>query len=603
MTIDPLHPRILQFAPGAALKASYIDPGKYVASRLVADLADSWMAGAEADALTPATAARQSVVIRRLGEFLTEDADRFLTLNGHGAEVVRRLHDWESAAVNQFPPPSVHAKKLGTALRLHVARHLRTYDLEGGVLDDWAKSSVLDGRPYECLPLDEFNNSERLELERTCREIVRATEDRLRRGAELLEVGRDPRSGGWDQVENVLWALRYLPYDPSFRQHLAGDQRQLDSRAVDLMSGVIRRRVNAPPIPAAVGAFLVPSDEYLLAIRILLHLQTGWAPEESAQLRRADIEFSGDAVRVRARKLRAQRVRWHTLDSPHQPPWGWKAGDLLRRASFAMKHAHAMTPAETTFWVVPVQNSRNRLPNEYPSFQLRPEYFMQDCSLRTLVEKYTLSISRPYDMRRLRKTVKSARAVLIGSLNGAAGDDHSIEVFRNHYAQTTTVHTIAAQTVLRAQQKVLDRARKGPTFVDVAAKALAVNGVDPELAVIANAVAAESPLEQQLSITACRDPYQGPAGQPGTLCHASPSMCLQCRNAVIFRDHLPRLVAYRTTLADIEKTMTPIAFTDIYGEQMVNLDAVLARFSDDEIDRARAQRLHVHRPFGQRAEQ
>ena len=223
--------------------------------------------------------------------------------------------------------------------------------------------------------------------------------------------------------------------------------------------------------------------------------------------------------------------------------------------------------------------------------------------MRTLVEKYALSISKPYDMRRLRKTVKSARAVLIGTLNGAAGDDHSIEVFRNHYAQTTTVHTIAAQTVLRAQQKVLDRARKGPTFVDVAAKALVVNGADPELAVIANTVAAESPLDQQLSITGCRDPYHGPADLPGTLCHASPSMCLQCRNAVIFRDHLPRLVAYRTTLTEIEKTMAPISFAETYGEQMVNVDAVLARFSDDEIERARALQLHVHRPFGQRAEQ
>lgn len=603
MKIDDSHPRILRFAPGTALKASYIDPGKYVASRLMAELADSWMAGAEVDALTPATAARQSVVIRRLGEFLTEDADRFLTLNGDGADVVRRLHDWESAAVQKFPPPSIHAKKLGIALRNHVARHLLTHGLDSGVLADWANSNVLDGRPYECLPLDEFSNSERLELERTCRDIVRATEDRLRRGDELLESGTDPRTGGWDQVENLLWALRHLPYDTSFQHYLAGKQRQLDSRAIDLMSGVIRRRVNAPPIAAAAGAFLAPSDEYLLAIRILLHLQTGWAPEESAQLRREDIEYSDDTVRVRARKLRAQRVRWHTLDSPHQPPWGWKAGDLLRRATYAMRHAHALTPADPAFWMVPVQNARNRQPNEYPSFTLRPEYFMQDCSLRTLVERYALSISRPYDMRRLRKTVKSARAVLIGTLNGAAGDDHSIEVFRNHYAQTTTVHTIAAQTVLRAQQKVLDRARKGPTFVDADATTLAKNRADPELAVIADTVATESPLEQQLSITACRDPYQGPAGQAGTLCHASPSMCLQCRNAVIFRDHLPRLVAYRITLEEIERTMAPIPFAETYGQQRINLDAVLARFTDDQLDAARALKLDVHRPFGQRAEQ
>jgi hypothetical protein len=44
MTIDDLEPRVLRFASGTALKASYIYPGKYVASRLVAELADAWMA-------------------------------------------------------------------------------------------------------------------------------------------------------------------------------------------------------------------------------------------------------------------------------------------------------------------------------------------------------------------------------------------------------------------------------------------------------------------------------------------------------------------------------------------------------------------------------
>ena len=593
---------MLRFPAGTALKASYIDPAKYVASRLVAELADAWMAGAEADALTPATAARQSVVIRRLGEFLTEDADRFLTLSGDGAEVARRLHDWESEMVNCFPPPSVHAKKLGMTLRNHVARHLQSSGVFDGVLADWASSNVLDGRPYECVPLDEFSNSERLELERTCRDIVRRTEERLARGDTMLKAAQDPRDGGWDRADNVLWVLRHLPYDSSFRAHLAGEGRQLDARVVDLLSGVARDRLKAPPIAAAVGAFLVPTDEYLLAIRVLLHLQTGWAPEESAQLRRDDIEYSDDALRVRARKLRAQRIRWHTLDSSHQPPWGWKAGDLMRRAAHAMQHAHALTPEEPAFWVTPVQNARDRKPDEYPSFVLRPEYFNAKRSLRGLIERHGLSISQPYDMRRLRKTVKSARAVVLGTLNGAAGDDHSIEVFRNHYAQTTTVHTIAAQTVLRAQQKVLTRAVNGPTFVEANAVELKRNHPDPELAILAESVATETPVEQELTVAACRDPYGGPVGQRGSLCHASPSMCLQCRNAVIFRDHLPRLIAYSAILANIEKSMAPVPFAETYGQQRVNIDAVLARFPDEQVEAARSLTPRLHRPFGQRAE-
>ncbi|SIL19316.1 Uncharacterised protein [Mycobacteroides abscessus subsp. abscessus] len=361
--------------------------------------------------------------------------------------------------------------------------------------------------------------------------------------------------------------------------------------------------MKARPLVTAVGAYLTPEDEYLLAIRVLLHLQTGWAPEESRRLLRSDIEFGDSSVRVRATKLRAQRIRWHTLPSTQQPPWGWKAGDLIRRAAHAMQHAHALTPDEPLFWVTGIRSARDRRDDEYPQYFIRARHFGGPNSLNKLIGRYGLSISEPHDMRRIRKTVKSARAALLGTLNGAAGDDHSVEVFRGHYAQTTTVHTIAAQTVLRAQRKVLERASNGPTFIDATAADVAASPIDSDVAALAASVAEESPTEQQLTLSACRDPYEPPVGQTGSLCHASPSLCLQCRNAVIFRDHLPRLVIYRDLVDDIEKTMPPIQFSEIYGQQRINIDAVLNEFTSDHIEAARQQTAHLHRPLGQRAEQ
>jgi hypothetical protein len=108
---------------------------------------------------------------------------------------------------------------------------------------------------------------------------------------------------------------------------------------------------------------------------VLLHLQTGWSPEESARLRREDIQFGAESVRVRATKLRAQRIRWHTLASYQDRPWGWKAGDLLRRAAHAMRHAQALTPDEPLFWVTAVRGVRDRLNHEYPHYVIRPHYF------------------------------------------------------------------------------------------------------------------------------------------------------------------------------------------------------------------------------------
>lgn len=592
------------FPPGGPMKSACIDPSRYVASRLVAELADAWKEAAEHLDLTPGTVSRQGGVIRRVGEFLTDRTDRFLTLSGDGAEVARRLHEWESAMVVRYPPPSVHAKDLGMELRNHVARYLQSHEVFDGVLVDWASGWVLDGSSWEGLPLDEFSNNERLQLEQACRTIVRDTEERLGRGNTLLKAGRDPRCHGWNRLENLLWALRNLPYDESFHVHLAGPHRALSGWDVDQESGVNRdARLKARPLITAVGAYLAPEDEYLLAIRVLLHLQTGWAPEESGRLLRSDIEFGEFSVRIRATKLRAQRIRWHALSSTPQPPWGWKAGDLIRRAAHAMQHAHTLSPDEPLFWVAGIRSVRDRRAGEYPQYVIRARHFGRTNTLSKLIGRCGLPISEPHDMRRLRKTVKSARAALLGTLNGAAGDDHSVEVFRGHYAQTTTVHTIAAQTVLRAQRKVLDRAQRGPTFIDAMAADIGAGPHGSDVAALATEVSEESPTEQQLTLSACRDPYDAPFSQPGSLCHASPSMCLQCRNAVIFRDHLPRLVVYGDVLAGIEKTMPPIQFREIYGQQRVNLDAILAEFPSTQIELARRQNADLHRPLGQRAEQ
>ena len=597
-------PRVFVFSQGGAYRSCQITPDKYVAARFISELADAWKAYAESGSLATGTVVLQASVIRSVADFLTSESDRFLTMEGDTAALAHRLHDWESAMVLKFPPPSVRAKDLGMVLRNNVARFLESKEIEGGVLAAWASSLVLDGRPSEAVPLDEFSNDERLQLEHACRNIVRAAEERLSRGEEFLRQGRDPRKHGWDQLENLLWAMRYLPYEETFSVHLAGRRRQLDPTEIERISGTRQAagRDRRPPLLRTAGAFLAPDAEFLLAIRVLLHLQTGWAPEESATLKLADIDFGHTSVRVKATKLRANRIRWYTIASPQEGPWGWRAGDLLRRAHHAMRHARALAPEEDLFWLAPISSARDRRPTEYPSYVIRAQNFNQPNTLQALIRRDGLSISQPHDMRRLRKTVKSARAALLGTLSGAAGDDHSIEVFSGHYAQTTTVHTIAAQTVLRAQGKVLDRAKNGPALVNFSASEVDKIHGDPELAQLAHQVASETDIEQQLTLAACRNPYDAPFMASGSLCHASPSMCLKCRNAVVFRDHLPRLIVYLEALDAIEKTLPPSVFSEVYGQQRVNLDAIIAEFPEQDIAAAHEQNAALHRPLGQRAE-
>lgn len=597
-------PRVVEFAQARAQRACQIAPDRYIASHLVAELADAWKEHAETGSIANGTVVLQASVIRSVADFLTMDSDRFLTMHGDVTAVANRLHEWESAMVRKFPPPSVRAKDLGMVLRNHVARYLVSRGIEGGALTAWANSLVLDARPSEAIPLDEFSNAERLQLEQACRDIVRNTEDRLSRGDALLRRGRDPREHGWGCLENALWALRFLPYDDSFGTYLAGKRRLLNPATVlDEIDGKFRSGLATQSLLRSIGTLLVPNPDFLLAIRVLLHLQTGWAPEESSVLRVSDVDFGAHSVRVKATKLRAQRVRWYTLESSAEGPWGWKAGDLLRRAQHAMRHARSLAPEESLFWIVPVSSARDRRPGEYPSFLIRAHHFGTLNTLGKLIANQGLSISQPHDMRRIRKTVKSARAALLGTLSGAAGDDHSIEVFRSHYAQTTTVHTIAAQTVLRAQAKVLDRIQRGPTLVKAAAAEVTQTDTNPELGRLANQVVAETETEKQLTLATCRDPYDAPFATDGTLCHASPSMCLQCRNAVVFRDHLPRLVVYREVLCELEKNMPPAVFREVYGQQRINIDTIIAEFPETEVCAARDQGAQLHRPLGQRAEQ
>jgi integrase len=600
-----LQPRRVDFPAGSRLKSCTINPALYVAGRLISELADAWKDYAETVEPAANTVSGRGSAIRSVGKFLTEDSDRHLTLRSKGAEVTSRLHDWENWTIKNNSATSSYPKLLGLTIRSTVSYYLQSNDLDVEVISDWANGPVLDGRVIDPAPLDEFSNHERQQLESMCRQIVRDTESRLSRGDRLLEKGHDPRSYGWNQLDNMLWALRHLAYEQAFQVHLIGRKREFDPAEVDRMSGTYRdpNQIHKPALITAVGAFLVPDPEFLLAVRILLHLQTGWAPEETANLRRVDVEFGDTTVRVRTPKTRAHRVRWHTLETSAVRPWGWKAGDLLRRAAHAMRHAHAMTPNDSAFWMTAARVSPMRHDGEYPSWAIRAQTFQTPVSsLGQLIKRRELSIGKPHDMRRLRKTVKSARAVVLGTLNGAAGDDHTVEVFRGHYAQSTTVRTISAQTVIRVQQKILEQAVRGPVLVTESANAIASsNSGDPKFVELAGQVVSETPTEQELTISACRDPRDGPFTEQGALCHASPSMCLQCRNAVIFPEHLPRLLAYEAALESLEKTLPPIAYNEFYGQQSANLRALIAEFPPPQVELARGK-ARLHRPLGQRAE-
>lgn len=598
MTDVDLRPREVRHPSGSDLRRTWITPHGYLAARLVAELADGWKGYVEAMALSPGTVSGMASAVRRIGRYLIAE-DRLLTLTDPGTTTLARLHDWESAMIKEFPPPSARAKDLGDMVRRIVRFFLHSKGIDSSPLMRWAISPVLDSSLPTALPLDEFSNRERLLLQRRLREIVREGEKLLVLGGTLLAAGADPRVHGWDELGNLLWGMRHLPLlegapHTGVRHTVLSDQDV--ARHVRDATGIT---VAARGLQVAAGRLLAPSDQHLSALRALIHLQTGWSPEETKWLTRDEVEFGDSDVRVLATKNRARRQRWYTLASAADGTPGWKAGDLFRRAQWAMRHAHALSPGQPWFWACGGKYSTVGV-TVTPNFSVRRCTFNGSSSLGGLVRAHEIDISAPYDMRRLRKTVKSARAVLLGTLNGAAGDDHSVEVFCDHYLHTTTVHTIAARTVIRAQDKVLRRATTGPTLIPSDAATIAATTPGSRVGDLAACVADERASERDLTVSACTDPYRPPHGTGHQLCTGGPSMCLRCPNAVVFVDHLPRLVRYHEVLLAQQKSLPPQQFHELYDQQLVNLQDIINAFPTAHIEAAYAQHVDVHIPLTER---
>src|SRR5699024_8540024 len=97
-------------------------------------------------------------------------------------------------------------------LKRLAAYFLSLRDIQGTRVENWSQTPAL--QYYESdqrFPLDEFSNAERIAIENTCRKIVRSSESLLRIGSELVDIGDDPRTHGWNKLPNLLWGLRNLP--------------------------------------------------------------------------------------------------------------------------------------------------------------------------------------------------------------------------------------------------------------------------------------------------------------------------------------------------------------------------------------------------------
>lgn len=455
-----------------------------------------------------------------------------------------------------------------------------------------AGSSLITRRPT---PLLEYSNAERILLRDEARRVVRTVESRLRIGRKLLQEGQDPRSHGWNDVPNLLWLLSRGELTwPLFSAHVQASELRWPAGS-EYSNGPFSNLRAFRNLLKLLG----PTQQEAIAFEILLLQETVWAPEELHGLLLGDLEDTGAGRRYLKRKPRAQKVSYQEFaDSPSV----WSVNALMDRWMEASKLIRPLLrPGAPSHLLIVIR------PQSNPEGWLVDRRQQAGYTLSTWISERGLTISKPHEMRRIRKTGKVVQALRAGTLAGAAGDDHTVQVFTNHYLPTTTINVIAPRVLARATERIMDRAQEftsaGPAVVQAAASDVVEDALySSEVRKAGEDEILSSEVDQKLLPVSCKNITASPWAGPGTLCPERVRMCFSCSNSVVFQEHLPRVQSFRDRLEVLRAELPPPQFLEHYGQTYVNVLAVQSAFPPEVIDQARekAKSLGLNFPMSMR---
>ncbi|HUY45154.1 MAG TPA: hypothetical protein VMV92_05460 [Streptosporangiaceae bacterium] len=594
--------RVVQSRHRDTVRGHRVDPQVFACPVLAAQLADEWVSYARATAL--ADGSRYAVAIRSFASFTgrwcsAAGADPGAArLDGGPIDLAVVIRDWEVALRQEHGSRSEQPYQSTVALFTLIGQRAAR---DPGV-DERLRARVA-ARPMfgkgATTPLAEFSNAERLMLRKMARADITALEARLARGRALLASGADPRLKGWGEPANLLWAARHgILTTPALHAGLPEKVTAWPAAVRQMLVTGAGHRHGRFGLMMAIGGMLFPCEQDLHPFRVLLLLaMADCTPEELAGLTLADIEFSDGAVRLRQAKARAGRVRIRlhppsgpppaTGDRVHHGSGNWDIPGLIRRLlAVTAASRETFDAGDWLFLAVEARDYDTRLGAQAARFKQDGRRFTHWIAAHPGQTGVPPVISVPHDARRLRKTAKTTRVVALGgTLTDLAGDDHHVEVFRGHYAHGTTAHVLAARAVNAAQDKVFQKARNHPVFLDTAAES---HLADPEVAGAAGLTAGQAAAmgagQLDMGLTNCRDPYDSPHTSAGTLCHVAPAMCMLCRNAVVFTAQLPRLLQLADHIQAQRDVLGPPRWQAVWGRQAAALAELFAACPEETVE-------------------
>lgn|GEM_PF-5126756 len=304
-------------------------------------------------------------------------------------------------------------------------------------------------------------------------------------------------------------------------------------------ASLVRRLVERDPrqwrpdvLVGAIENLIWPTEHALMPVVVLLGLRTGLPPECIKDLT-IDCVNSSDSRYVTIEYVKRRGIGRSTVKVPNQGEFSAsRLIDLVQAATGAAR-PHVEDSVRHRLFVC---RTRRPAGATFRAADFQGE-FARWC------HREDLEIDGPADLRRLRKTHKVARAMALkGSITDIA-DDHTTQVARHHYLQTTTLQVLSAEVIRKVQQRIITEMADGPLVVppDAAAEVMrgAPDGSDLE------PIAAALSGSLDVGLASCRDVRSSPFAPAGELCPAAfGGSCLSCENAVITERTLPAILLF-----------------------------------------------------------
>lgn len=439
-----------------------------------------------------------------------------------------------------------------------------------------------------------YSAGEALDVEDACRCHIKELLARLKKGQELLKVGknprakpeRDPKTGrivaksplerAWNQLPNLLWYIENC-LDGKFltgKELRAGGHTSFDYSISGGWGGSFRKN--------DVYAHLYPLTVDLIPFVVLLAKTTGRNESSILGLRRKCLqELENGRYVLWYEKNRGKDRQYKKIvrnDGPFSPVALIKT--LQRITEPLVRHAAPECRDKLLLGLTVQGHGLDAVKPPDPSYML----FQMNkdggwCEQRALVDEHGKPLKISFRRWRTHYLVK--KYAKHGQLSKVSRDAaHTLSETTVSYLENDSTKRFHEQAVEAGIQSAIAIARPIVLVDDSPSNVAEALNVDSSVA------AKVLRGEQDVFFASCRDFYNRPGGPVNTPCD-KPWGCLMCSNAIITRHVLPRVLAFRAFMLQQQTELSDDDWNEKFGPTWQVLTAdIIPKFSADAISEA-----------------